>query len=261
MGQRILSRVRVAFGLAGVAAGTAWAVGGVHALSAGAFAMLASMPALTVVAGVLILLRAVIPRGALAGPLVLIVAGSVALVIQSGVVTNSMLQRVAPALLVTGGAVVAMSRRSRVPAIPTIVARYWSAFVPIVRELRDRAPHKLIVHCLLGHIMLDLTAARYPRDALRVTVDITLLGGHVELRLPDDWTVRAGRLDLARGTRFHGQLSSAEPVSPQPREEEDGQNLFVLNVQGWSGMVSIRKGHPADPPASGVDSGRPVSPP
>jgi hypothetical protein len=259
MGQLILSRVRVAFGLAGVAAGTAWAVGGVHALSAGAFAMLASMPALTVAAGVLILLRAVTPRGALAGPLVLIVAGSVALVIQFGVVTNSLLQRVTPALLVTGGAVVALSRRSREPA--TIVVRYWSAFVPIVRELPHRAPHKLIVRCLLGHIMLDLTAARYPRDALRVTVDITLLGGHVELRLPDDWTVCAGRLDLARGTRFVGELSSPTPVSPESGEEEDDPNLFVLNVQGWSGMVSISKGHPADPPASSADSGCPVSPP
>jgi hypothetical protein len=108
---------------------------------------------------------------------------------------------------------------------------------------------------------LDLTEARYPKDAYQVTVDVTLLGGHVELRLPDNWTVCAGRLDLARGTRFVGRLSSPEPVSPQPREEEDDLNLFVLNVQGWSGMVSISKGHPADPPASGADSGRPVSPP
>ena len=255
MGQAILSRVRVAFGLAGVAAGTAWAVGGANALSASALVILKVVPALTVMVGVLILLRAVVPRGVLAGPLVLIVGGSAVLAFQFDVLTAGMLGRVGPTLLVAGGVVVAMSRRSREGAL---VARHWSVFAPIKPiGVQGIAPQKFILRCLLGEIRLDLAKAHYPGMADRITVDITLLGGWVELRVPQGWPVRAGRVDLARGTRFVGNLSSPIPVLDAP-EVEDEANLIVLNVQGWSGRVTITRDQPADPPPSGSGSARSV---
>lgn len=237
--------------------GTAWAVGGVNALSVGALVILKAVPALTVMAGVLILLRTVVPRGVLAGPLVLIVGGSAVLAIQFDVLTAGVLGRVGPALLVAGGVVVAMSRRSREA---TLVARHWSVFAPIKPiGVLGVAPHKFILRCLLGEIRLDLAKAHYPGRADRITIDITLLGGRVELRVPHGWPVRAGRLDLARGTRFIGNLSSPIPVLDVP-EEKDEADLVVLNVQGWSGRVTITRDQPTDPPPSGSGSARSVPP-
>lgn len=237
-------------GLVGVAAGTAWAVGGVNAFSVGALVMVKAAPTLTLMTGVLILLRAVVPRGVLAGPLVLIIGGAVGLAVQFGVLTAGMLNGVGPALLVAGGVVVAMSRRSREPALAAIVARHWSVFVPIKPiRVQGVAPHKFILRCLLGEIQLDLTEAHYPASAHRITVDITLLGGWVVVHVPRGWPVRAGRVDLARGTQFVGYLSSPLPVEEVP-EVGDEPNLVVLNVQGLSGEMTISRDHPVDPPPS-----------
>jgi hypothetical protein len=146
--------------LVGVAAGTAWAVGGVNALIAGALMIVTTVLALTVMVGVLALLRAVAPRGALAGPLVLIIDGTAGLAVQFGALTAGMLNGVGPVLLVVGGVVVAMSRRSRETTLAAVVARHWSVFVPIKPiGVQGVAPHKFILRCLLGGILLDLTKA------------------------------------------------------------------------------------------------------
>lgn len=248
------SRVRITLGLACVAAGTAWAVGGVHAIGAGASALLATVPALTVVVGVLIILRAAMPRGALAGPLVLIAAGSVALFIQFNAANYTVIYRMIPAMLVAGGVVVAMGRRSGEPDLPSIVLRYWSMLLPVSRRVQSPAPHKLIVYCLLGHLTLDFTQAAYPTvSAPRITVDLTLLGGRVEFLLPDNWTVQAGRLSLAKGTQFSGRIGLFDQAADEPSDDEFGLNLVVLNVQGWSGMVCLVQGHHAEPPSSSAD--------
>lgn len=234
-------------GLAGVAAGTAWAVGGVNALSAGALVMVKAAPTLTLMTGVLILLRALAPRGVLAWPLVLIIGGAVGLAVQFGVLTAGMLNGVGPALLVAGGVVVAMSRRSREPTLAAIVARHCSVFMPIKPiDVHGVAPHKFILRCILGGIRLNLTKARYPPSADRITIDITLLGGWVVLHVPHGWPVHAGRVDLARGTQFVGNLNARLPVH-DVSSKEDEPNLVVLNVQGLSGRMTISRDHPVDP--------------
>ncbi|MGH3789198.1 MAG: hypothetical protein ACRDQ9_00075 [Pseudonocardiaceae bacterium] len=228
--------------MVGVAVGTAWAGGGFTALAAGALVVLKAVPVLVVAAGVLILLRVVAPPGALAGPLVLIASGSVALAIQFGMLATTMLDVVGPTLLLAGGVMIAMSRPSRKPTLATIVARHYSVFWSTKLPVQGTAPHKFVLNCVLGGIELDLTNASYPGDAYRITVDITLLGGQVKLYIPAGWNVRAGRMHLARGTTFYGNLSSSKPVPDEPEVDEDSLNLVVLNVQGRSGCVTVNVG-------------------
>lgn len=214
--------------------------------------------------GVLLVLRTVVPRGAIAGPLVLIVGGSLALAAQIGWLTVGLWDAIGPVLLVAGGVVIAMSRRSRPDPLGAVVTRHWSVFLPNKHVIRKTAPHKLIVRCLLGDFLLDLTCAGYPSSADHVTVDVTVLAGWVELRVPHDWEVLAGRVDLTAGVRFVGDVDSDstevnEDLHDSSVAEDDGAGLqrVKLNVQGWASRVIVSRAHAPDsslpasePPAS-----------
>jgi hypothetical protein len=241
-----LSRARVALGLAGVVVATAWAVGGVHGLGAGGLVILKAIPALLVALGAVLLLRAVVPRSPVMGPLVLVLGGSLALAIQFDLVTAGMLDDVAPVLLAVAGIAVAMSKSSRDNPLAAIVSHHWSVILPSRRnKIEGMAPHKFVLRCFLGDLLLDLTDASYPVAGggsvlPKITVDVTVFGGWLEIRVPHDWSVHAGRAYLTRLVRFEGQLSSAE--------EDD--NLVVLNIQGWSGRVIVRRVQASDPPSA-----------
>jgi hypothetical protein len=114
---------------------------------------------------------------------------------------------------------------------------------------------------VLGDFLLDLSDAGYPRSAGEVTVDVTVLAGWVELRLPRDWEVLAGRVDLTARVRFVGSVESewveTSDDSSKPEDDEAIQQRVVLNVQGWASRVIVSRYHspdyslPAtDPPAS-----------
>lgn len=234
----ILSRARIALGLVAVATGTAWAVGGAYALRAVGSAVLRGMPALAIATGLVIFLRAVLPRGPIAGPLVLIVGGLLALAAQVGWLTASLWQAISPTLLITGGVLIAMSKRARPDPLAAIVTRHWSLFLPNRHAVRDTSPHKFIVRCLLGDFLLDLTNAAYPRGADRVTIDVTVLGGWVELRVPHHWVVIAGRVELTAGVRFVGNVDL-------PEGDDTTQNRIVLNVQGLASRMIVSRSHPS----------------
>lgn len=260
----ILSRVRVALGLVGVAAGTAWAVGGAHALVTAGAAALKVVPALAIAAGVLLVVRAVVPHNAIAGPLVLIIGGSLALAAQLGWLTVGVWDGIAPTLLVAGGVVIAMSRRSRPDPAAAVVTRHWSVFLPNKHAIRETTPHKLIVRCVLGDFFLDLSNAGCPGSVGEVTVDVTVLASWVELRVPHDWEVLAGRVDLTARVRFVGDVDSeSTDVGDEPddsgesEDDEAGRQRVVLNVQGWASRVIVSRTHSpdsslpaAEPPAS-----------
>lgn len=249
----ILSRVRVALGLLSVAAGTAWTVGGIHALVTVGAAVLKVAPALAIATGVLLVLQAVVPHAAIAGPLVLIVGGSLALAAQLGWLSVGLWDAIGPTLLLVGGVVIAMSKRSRLDPMAAIVTRHWSVFLPNDHAIRETAPHKLIVRCLLGNFLLDLSGAGYPGSAGKVTVDVTVLAGWVELRIPHDWKVLAGRVDLTAGVRFIGDVD-LEPTAvgddfdDSSEPEDDGVVLkcVVLNIQGWASRVIVSQAHKPD---------------
>jgi hypothetical protein len=144
------------------------------------------VPALAIAAGVLLVVRAVVPHGAIAGPFVLIFGGSLALAAQLGWLTVGLWDATGPTLLLAGGVVIAMSRRSPPDPMAAVVTRYWSVFLPNKHVVGETAPHKLIVRCVLGDLLLDLSDADYPGSAGKITVDVTVLAGWVELRVRHD---------------------------------------------------------------------------
>jgi len=221
-------------------------------------------PALAIATGVLLILRAVVPHGPVAGPLVLVIGGSLALSAQLGLLSASFWDAIGPTVVVAGGVVLAMSRRSRPHPLAAIVTRHWSVFLPNKHAIREDAPHKVIVRCLLGDFLLDLSGAGFPEAAGTVTVDVTVLAGWVELRVPHDWKVLAGRVDLTAGVRFVGEVDSeSAEVDDEVDDFSECDNdrvvlpRLALNVQGWASRVIVSRAHSADsslpsakPPAS-----------
>lgn len=233
-----LQRVRIALGLTGVAVSTAWAAGGPAALNNLSSLILETLPALAIIGGALILLRSITPSGALTGPLILIIVGSGAVGMQLGVVQASSISHFVPPLIALGSVLIAMINPQQ-PRSQTIVGRYGSLLVPNKSTVRGAAPHKLIARCFLGYLALDLTESDYPRKADDITVDVTILGGRLEIHIPENWTLRPGKMDLARGTQFVGHLNSPGSISVDSVDQDGQTNLVVLNVQGWLGMLAI----------------------
>ena len=106
-----MSRTRVGLGLIAVAAGAAWSTGGYAAVQRGAAALVAAIPFLLIAGGLILLLRVLVPRGALAGPLVLMGAGGLWAVASEGLLSLAV-ERVVPIGLTIGGVAIAMSNRS-----------------------------------------------------------------------------------------------------------------------------------------------------
>lgn len=233
-----LSRTRITIGLAAVAAGTAWLVGGGEALGVTAMAVIQALPFLAIVVGVLLLVRMLTPRGPMWGPLVLIAAGALWLIFQFDLVPTVAAARVWPLLLVGGGILVAMSERSPEDPLAAIVARRTFVFLPRRWTVSGPAPQKMILRCLLTDAVLDLDKATFPVEegavVPRVTIDLTVISGQADIRIPAGWAVRAGRVSLTRHMAFVGDLTSIVPASDRP-SADDEPNLVVLNVQGWLG--------------------------
>ncbi|MEU5891112.1 hypothetical protein ABZ835_30325 [Streptomyces sp. NPDC047461] len=236
-----MSRIRVVVGLGAVAMGTAWAVGGVAGLRDVVGVLLVAVPALLVLAGVVLLLRAAVPDGQLGGPLTLVGVGVGVLVLRFGVPQLSELSDQAPTALILGGVFVALFRGRSGSGLDIGVRRYTSLLYPRVRtSLEGRAPKKLILRALLfGEVDIDLSRCEFPFEA-RLVVDVTMLWACVRLKVPADWTVLAGRVELTSGVRFHGRLSEPAFASPQPSPDEE--RTVVVNVQGLGGVVSLTRG-------------------
>lgn len=236
-------RLRVLLGVTAIAAGTAWASGGLSAVRAAGIQVLRILPFVIVGAGVLLLLMAAVPRGRLGGPLLLLVAGTVGLAVEFAPAPHGWSHMTPPAALILGGLVLSLSGRSG-SAHADGPIQVWHSFLwPKRHVLRGNAPAKLILRCVLGEIALDLTEIAFP-DEDELTFDVTILGGRVQLLLPHNWHVQAGRVEFARAMAFEGVLTSSK------RHEADQEigNLVVLNVQGWLGSLAVTQSTP--PPRS-----------
>ncbi len=236
-------------GLAGVAAGTAWAVGGAPLRSA-ANTLLTAAPVLVIATGVLILFHKLAPRGPLAGPLILIVAGSTVLAFQLSLITSAVIRTVGPALLIVAGVAIALSRSATENPLIAIVTHRWQVFLPRRWEVKGTAARKYVIRSVFAECELDLSKARYPDNTPRITIDITVIGGWIELRMPSEWEVYPGRMDLVRGTRFSGSLTSRDKLPDAEANNELGKNHVMLNVQGWYGRVTTGD-YASPPPSSG----------
>lgn len=233
-----------------MAAGTAWAIGGVSAVQSGLLTIVAASPLLLLLSGVGVLVRVAVPRGALAGPLTLITAGAAWVSVQYGLLRGVELDRVVSAVLIVGGIAVAFIQRPDQSPVDSGIQHFRTILVPIERKPRRPTPTRLHLLTVLGAIQLDLSRARFP-TAYEMEVDISVFYGRVRLRLPADWTVVAGRVAAAHGVRFEGDLDSNTPVvggqekgDVERSDDPLTSQLLVLNILGLGGTESIdRSGH------------------
>jgi hypothetical protein len=170
---------------------------------------------------------------------VLIIAiGAIGLAIELGAFHRSLATHAAAFILIGLGVAVAMSRSEK-QDIDVGVQRCTAVLFPARRHISGKAPHKLIVRTMFGLLRIDLAQATHSGW---LWIDITCVLGRVELTLPEDWQVQAGRIELARRVTLEGKLTSAELAPPKEQGGEENQVLAVLNVQGWAGAVRVKHG-------------------
>lgn len=235
-----MSRTRVGVGIAAVAAGMAWALGGNGFLATSGRRLAELLPLLLVLGGVSAILLVVVPRGALAGPGVLISMGLLGLTVEHGMLHKSLLVHVPAFILISLGIIIAMSRRKSIK-IDTGVKRFTTIFFPARRRFSSEAPIKIVVRAIFGLLELDMSEAGPSRRSARVWADVTCLVGRIELILPKEWEVQAGRVELARHITFEGKLTRTEFASSTEQEDDPCKNLVVINVLGWGGVVRVRQ--------------------
>lgn len=232
-----MSRARIAVGVVAIISGTAWALGGMDTLAAAARRLAELLPLMLVLGGVLAILLVAVPRGALAGPILLIFVGLLGIAAERGMFSRSLLVHLPALILIGVGVIVAMSRHHK---IDTGVERCTAIVFPARRRIRGDAPRKVIARAIFGLLRLDMSQAGYP-SVTRLWIDVTCVMGRVEVILPKDWEVQAGRIELARRMTFGGKLSRSNLAPLAAQEDEFGKNLVVLNVLGWSGAVLVER--------------------
>ncbi|MEU8752584.1 hypothetical protein [Streptomyces chartreusis] len=243
--------MQIASGLLAVIVGTVWLLGGASAVWAGARWLLAVLPYALGALGVLLILRAAVPRGLLAGPLVLVVGGGLWAAHDAGLFDGAVGQRVWPGALIAAGAVLSLGVRvePRSPDEEQPLRRYRSVLVPVERQVvTSSVPlQHLAVSSYFGNLQIDLTGAQFKgdtsaEDLLRVLhADVTVCFGRVELLVGPYCAVVKGNVESTLAVRF------AERVVVYGTEDEylDHGGLrrphrLVLNVLGLGGSVAVR---------------------
>ncbi len=235
---RDVSRARVGVGLVTVALGTVWALGGVSSVASSSRKLAELLSLVLVLGGVSAILLIAVPRGTLAGPVLLIVVGLLGFAAEHGMFHRSFFTRLPAVVLIGAGAIVAMSRSHNIPA-DTGVERFTAVALPVRRSISGVVSPKLIIRAIFTLLKLDLSQANFP-PATRLWIDITCVLGRVEIILPQGWEVQAGRIELARRITFGGTLTRSNLAPPSESEDQPGQ-LVVINVLGWGGAVMVER--------------------
>lgn len=235
-----MNRVRVGVGIVAVASGTAWALGGTNSLVTVLRAFAGLLPLLLVIGGVSAILFVAVPRGMLAGPVLLVSIGALALAVEHGVFRRSSFIHVPAFILIGAGVVVAMSQ-PRDPQVEATVKRYTAILLLVRRRVIGSASPKIVVRAIFGMARVDLSRADYPKGVGRVSVDLTCIMGRIEMVVPSGWQVLAGRVELARAMSFEGTLTDSELAPLREQDTEHGKKLVVLNIQGWGGAVLVER--------------------
>jgi hypothetical protein len=241
--------VRIAFGLLVVVVGTVWLLGGGSAVRSGGRWALSALPYALAAVGLLLILRAAVPRGLLAGPVVLLAGGGLWAAYDAGTFDGSTADRVWPIVVIALGAALSLGVRTesrREQEHP--MRHYRSVLVPMDRRVVTStiALRNLTVSSYFGNAVIDLTGAEFmgltsPQDRLRILqADITVFFGRVELVVGPYCAVVKGNVENSRAVHF------AERVAVYPNEREyldDGgprqPHRLVLNVLGLGGSVAI----------------------
>lgn len=231
-----MSRIRITAGLVAVLIGTAWWG---RALPAVGESALIVAPYLLVVLAVIGAVRVMAPAGALAGPAVLLVVGAGWLALRHGLAPGLDAPTVLGAALILGGCAMALSdpgSRWR----PGLTRRHLTILWRRRLTIEGPAPARLGITAVLGDVIVELTRADFPGGVHALEIDVTVLGGRVEITLPPTWKVGPGRI-VERALRLDGELDWVTPVlSPDGLSAELRAGLpVVVNVVGFLGAVAL----------------------
>lgn len=225
-------------GLVAVVSGTAWALGGDGFVATSARRLAELLPFLLVLIGISAIMMVVVPRGALAGPVLLIVIGLLGFAVEHRMLQRSLFVHLPAFILIGVGVIIAMSRRQKV-LIDTGVERHTAVLFPVRRRISREVRRKVIARAVFTMLQLDMSKAEFPH-ATRMWLDVTCIIGRIEIILPEGWKVQAGRIGLARWMTFGGTLTRSD-LAPAEQEDKSFKKLVVVNVLGWGGAVVVER--------------------
>jgi hypothetical protein len=246
-----VGRVRIAFGLLVVVVGTVWLLGEGSAVRSGGRWALSALPYVLVALGLLLVLRAAVPRGLLAAPLVLIAGGGLWAAYNAGYLGEASAGKVWPGLVIALGATLALGVRTR-PAVAEEeqpFRRYRSVLLPVRKRVAaDVVPlRNVAVSSWFGDARIDLTAAQFIGDPAPdgwhkvLEVDVTVCFGRVELVLPPRCAVVRGNVENTLAVHFADRVAVYADTETY-RSAVGGvvPRRVLLNVLGLGGSVAIR---------------------
>jgi hypothetical protein len=220
-----VDRVRLLLALALVAVGSPVAAGGPASLGRLASLVIANIHVpLLVLAAILILVSA-LPRGTRLGPMILIAGGLTAYAVTHGQWRAGGLWTAMGALLVLLGGRIALlpgSRRERIDPVWRVTAVLFPRTLAVGKG--ERAPEQIAVVAIGTRVVVDLREPGRVDEAL-IELSLSCWAGHIEILLPDSWSVVGGRLASARGVTFRGQLDSTK-LFADPRNQEMYEKLI-----------------------------------
>ncbi|MFI6246793.1 hypothetical protein [Streptomyces sp. NPDC051016] len=246
-----MGRLRVAFGLLVVIVGTVWLRGGADALHSGGRWALTLLPYVFLGLGLLLLLRAAVPRGLLAAPLVLILGGALWAVHDMGYLGGGAAAKAWPGLTVLLGVVIVLGS---VPASAAdgnegSLRRYRSVVLPVRPELSrsvgSSGPlRRIAVASYLGDVRLSLADVPFSSAGSASEVlelDVTVLFGSVAIELDHRCAVVKGNVANALAVHFADQVRVYATTEIYLDEAlPDWPRRIQLSVIGVGGSVAIR---------------------
>ncbi|MGC0338396.1 hypothetical protein [Streptomyces sp. SLBN-8D4] len=249
-----MGRLRIAFGLLVVIGGTVWLLGGASAVQSSGRWALSALPYVLAAMGVLLILRAAVPKGLLAGPIVLVAGGSLWAAYDAGAFEGQTADRIWPSVVIAVGVALSLGVRTdsggHEDELP--LRQYRSVLVPVDRRVvTSSVPlQNLTVGSFFGNAVIDLSGAQFTGDTttadarLRVVqVDVTVLFGRVELVVGPYCAVVKGNVDGTRAVRFAEQVAVYASVEDYLQMDHGGlrrPHRVVLNVLGLGGTVAVR---------------------
>ncbi|WP_151480904.1 hypothetical protein [Streptomyces albicerus] len=246
-----MGRVRVAFGLLVVVVGTVWLSGGGSTVRSGGRWALSALPYVLVALGLLLVLRAAVPRGLLAAPLVLIAGGGLWAAYDAGYLGGVSSGKVWPGLVIALGATLALGVRPRPAAVEDELPfrRYRSVLLPVRKRVAaDAVPlRNVAVSSWFGDARIDLSGAEFTSDLppdggyKLLEVDVMVCFGRVELVLPPRCAVVRGSVENTLAVHYADRVAVYADTDTY-RTAVGGvvPRRVLLNVLGLGGSVAIR---------------------
>ncbi|MFJ8106970.1 hypothetical protein [Streptomyces sp. NPDC096132] len=247
--------MRIAFGMLIAIVGTAWLLGGPSALRTGGRWTLSSLPYAVVALGLLLLLRAAVPRGLLAAPVALIAVGALWGAHNAGYLDGTA-GKAWPGITILLGAAIALGAAPTVPddRDEGALRRYRSVLRRLRPELGSASGplRKISVGSYLGDVRLDLSAVRFRPDPTEseggtaafevLEVDVTVLFGSVTVQLDRRCAVVKGNVAGALAVHFADQVRvyATTDIYAGEAARTDMPRRVLLNVSGVGGTLDIR---------------------